>query len=340
MDQAEGLGMSRPISTVEGPFKELFAFDDDYCLLHFKDVDLYEDEGGSFQHAARACNIISAHFFGKLSDPLTWTQISASPALQPFRADWLSQRWQHLVYSHVLSEHGAPTHFVDLVSLEGNIIDFYDGARQPSFLKILKFPELAVSQHTLSGQDVSYYKSSFGSKERRVIPLKVRFHLKLEPGSQLAQRLQQQPTEGANLGLESIPKPGELFQRPVLEFYTKAEAIERLLNLQEALLVSGLTAGQFDEMVEFAYCVALALFALLQQKGLNLDDGFLEFGSTADGIMLLNTLSPLDMTLVQREPILGMLQSTTDPAVADERWGALCNQILGHHVFIDCPERL
>jgi phosphoribosylaminoimidazole-succinocarboxamide synthase len=170
--------MSRPSSTVEGPFKEWFTFDDDYSLVHFKDVDLYDDETRVLRNAARACNIISAYFFEKLKDPLTWTQISASPALQPFRADWLDRRWQHLVFSHVLSEHGAPTHYVDLVSLEGNSIDFYDAARQPSFLKVLNFPPLAVSEHRLSGQQINYYQSSVGSKKRRLIPLKVRFHTK------------------------------------------------------------------------------------------------------------------------------------------------------------------
>jgi phosphoribosylaminoimidazole-succinocarboxamide synthase len=140
--------------------------------------------------------------------------------------------------------------------------------------------------------------------------------------------------------LQAVPKPGELFERPILEFYTKAERIERLLGLQEALLISGLTAGQFEEMIEFGYCVALALFALVEQKGLRVDDGFLEFGSTADGIMLVDTLSPLEMTLAQKEPLLPLLQCHTEPNAADQIWGAMCNQILGNRVFIDCPERL
>jgi phosphoribosylaminoimidazole-succinocarboxamide synthase len=325
----------------EGPFKELFALDQDYSLLHFKDVEPLSDETSVVHNAARTCNIVSAYFFEKLRDPLTWSQISASPALQPFRSDWLARRWEHLMFSHVLSEHGAPTHFVELVELEGHVIDYFDASRQPTFLKVLNFPKLDVMSHCFGAEEVSYYESAFGSKQRRLIPLKVRFHHKLELGSQLAQRLMQNPSEGSPLGLHSVPRLGELFERPVLEFYTKAEEVERLLGLQEALLISGLTPGQFEEMVEFAYCISLALYAMLQQRGLDLDDGFLEFGSTTDGIMLVDSLSPLDMTLSDKDgPILQTLQRLEDPQQANQRWGSLCNQILGDRIFFDCPDRL
>lgn len=332
--------MTRPVRLIEGPYKELFAFDGDHSLLHFKDLEPCGDDVVILHNAARACNIISAYFFNKLKDPLTWPHIASSPALQPVRSDWLARRWDHLVFSHILSEHGAPTHYIDLVELEGHSIDFHDAARQPSFLKVLRFSDIKTTEHVLAGQDVCYYPPNFGEKEPRLIPLKVRYYHRLEPGSQLVQRLHNDPTEAASLGLTAIPTPGELFQRPVLEFYTKAEPVERLLNLQEALLISGLTPGQFDEMVEFAYCISLALLALLQEKKLGLDCGLLEFGSTSDGIILVDTLSPLDMQIVDKQPLLPMLQSCLQAERSDELWGILCNQILGQHVFFDCPERL
>src|SRR5687767_9436754 len=79
----------------------------DRLWLRFSDQD---------PQVAQACILMSALLFQKLEDVEFWKFVSVSPALHTFRSDWLDGRWRHLIYCHVFSEHGAPTHFQSVLN--------------------------------------------------------------------------------------------------------------------------------------------------------------------------------------------------------------------------------
>jgi phosphoribosylaminoimidazole-succinocarboxamide synthase len=294
-----------------------FAFTDQYSVFDWgKMPDLIANKG-------TALAVMAAHIFQTLANPAFWQKLPQSPKLHKFDGDYLAKRFAHPVFSGKtgLARNGLKTHFHDLykgtmqaghwLNLKPFTIVNNKGADDPRlvapFYQIImevlaakvNWPEHKTIQH----ENIYFYPPTPATtSERRLIPLEVVFRFGMVEGSSLQKKLEENPKYIDALGLKTVPKMNEWFPHPVIEFFTKLEGKDRLLNWQEASLLANLTPNQFEWLVEGSMDIALALHVLFAESKLELWDGKLEFileGSPSSGHFLLaDSVGPDELRLL------------------------------------------
>ncbi len=272
-----------------------FEYTDDYSVFDWgKMPDTIANKG-------RALAAMGAFFFEHLEQPGLWKQLPASPHLERFEKDWLNARWSHRMFRNTLTTEGAPHHFKGLVSASGEPLDWRHVAHHsPAYMQVLPAVPQRPEPYQLIAQTVYYYPRRPITAPRRLIPLEVVFRFGMPAGSSLKQRLERDPDYAQLLGLSSLPREGEWFPYPVIELFTKLEPKDRLLTVQEALLISMLSPDEFEDMLELAYDTALALYDLFARRGIELWDGKFEFITGVDGLLLADSIGPDELRLVYK----------------------------------------
>lgn len=280
------------------PTKEdslLFGFTDDYSIFDWgKMPETIENKG-------RALAIFGAYFFEHLSKPAVWNDLSSSDALKQLNPAFL----EHLFSSEVLKalkKDGLASHFEGLVNESGErlSLDKAAAANHPIYMKVKKAAVQRPTPELVLGQNVFHYPAVDHSLKTRLIPLEVVFRFGMPQGSSLKDRILRDPSYAGVLGLSKLPQENEFFDRPVIEFYTKLEPRDRLLSLQEAFLISGLSTEQMNDLVERAQLTALALFVTFQNRGIELWDGKFEFILHDGKVLLADSIGPDELRLLYK----------------------------------------
>jgi len=271
-----------------------FEYADDYSLFGWRQMP------DRIRNRARALTVIASYLFEQLTDASFWKQMPVDPSLKPFRNDWLDARWQHLVYSHVLAEHGVPTHYQGLVGADGQAVALGEAAESttPVYLEVLAAKDVRPEPYKILGQKVFHYAPTFEAAPTKLIPLTVTYQFGAAPEQADSCRLEIDSKYLSALDIKKVPAAGERLERPILQFFAGFEPFCRRLSVQEALLVSGLTAGQFEELVELSYAIALGLFVVMAQRDLELWQGNLQFARGPEGLMLVDCPEPDEMILL------------------------------------------
>ncbi|HEY9714371.1 MAG TPA: phosphoribosylaminoimidazolesuccinocarboxamide synthase, partial [Chroococcales cyanobacterium] len=169
---------------------------------------------------------------------------------------------------------------------------------KPILMEVLKAAVNRPQPHRI-GNNTLYFYPVNATPGRRLIPLEIVFRFGMPSGSSLPQRLARDPAYARTLGLKNTPEIGTFFEHPVLEFYTKLEPKDRLLSLQEATLVSGLNAQQFENLVELSLDIAMALYFIFADRSIELWDGKIEMVVDEDGtLMLADSVGPDELRLL------------------------------------------
>ncbi|MBI4533142.1 MAG: hypothetical protein HY711_04270 [Candidatus Melainabacteria bacterium] len=291
----------------EGSVKRVWKTRDSNDVLWFEYTNDYSifDWGkmpDTIQNKGRALVTMGAFFFEFLGNRQTWELLPSSDYLRRFDPGWLKCRWAHRAYINGLEQHGAPHHGKGLVACSGKAINTQQAAtlKDPVYLQVLSGNVIRPEPCVLVEQSVFYYPPKPSETGRTLIPLEVVFRFGMPPGSSLAARLEKDPDYARVLGLKQIPQSGQWLEHPVIELFTKLEPKDRLLSVQEALLISGLSAAQFENMIEITYDVALALYDLFAHKNIELWDGKLEFLASGDGLMLADSIGPDELRLMYK----------------------------------------
>ena len=133
----------------------------------------------------------------------------------------------------------------------------------------------------------NFYTYPKNMQKPYLIPLEVIFRFEVCAGSSFIKR---HPEKNYQIG--------QRFEKPYIEMFTKLEDKDRPLSNDEALSISGLTPGQFEEVLGRTSEVAQILKAWLGDKGLRLMDGKLEWGLSADDeVILVDAIGPDEMRL-------------------------------------------
>jgi len=192
---------------------------------------------------------------------------------------------------------GLATHYLGLIDENGKCVRF-DKLRAPSNkLLVRAVPVVSPTQVSIDGRVVWDYSVFHPERPQFLIPLENVFRFGVPKGSSLLGRLRKQPGYGQEIGLESIPKEGAWLPRPVLEFFSKLEPMDRHLRLEEALNLCGLTGDQFRELADMSLLIAVFLCDLFLEKGLDLWDGKFEFVKTNTGILLADSITPDELRI-------------------------------------------
>jgi phosphoribosylaminoimidazole-succinocarboxamide synthase len=287
-----------------------FEFTDDYSVFDWgKMPDQIANKG-------KALALIGTHFFNLFSYPEYWRTLPQSQHLKKFDTAFLDRVWHSQTFAgkNGLRVAGLPSHFLelvgpDLVPIKITPQTLRDIDRVPKLLmEVLAAEVHHPIQKVVADQTVYFYpqaNNELGQSgiSRRLVPLEVIFRFGMTKGSSLISRLELDPGYAHTLGLSEKPVADQWFSRPVIEFSTKLEPKDRMLTVQEAILMSSLTPDQFERLVDTTLLVALGLHHWFQEKDLELWDGKLEFvieSALDQSLLLADTIGPDELRIMHK----------------------------------------
>jgi len=296
------------------PGRYLFEFTDDYSVFDYgKMPDAIRGKGC-------AIAMMSAYLFERLEQPQAWKRL--------FRR---SEGWEHLGGSELRDRlrrstagknvvaRGLRTHYLGLLDSRGRCRSL-DRLEAPSSRLLVKaVPVISPSPVSVDGQTVWDYTPFTPGLPQYLIPLENVFRFGVPRGSSLLERLKKNPAYGRQIGLDGLPREGEWLSRPVLEFFSKLEPMDRHLSLEAAMNFSGLGGDSFPVLRDLSLLVAVFLYDLFRSRGLDLWDGKFEFIKVGDEMLLADSITPDELritcegTQLSKEP-LRQYYKQADPA--------------------------
>ena len=112
--------------------------------------------------------------------------------------------------------------------------------------------------------------------ENTLVPLEIIFRNGLPKGSSFFKRINDKAYLNS-LGVTALPKEGENFPTPIIEFSTKLEPIDRYLSYTEAKYISGMSEEEFKNLLLLSKKLANKLTSIISKMELRLWDGKFEF---------------------------------------------------------------
>ncbi len=282
----------------------VFEFTDDYSVFDYgKMPDTIRGKGSALAG-------MTAFLFEELENPAAWKQIAKRRDLwERFDRDGRVGRVFRSQAGRQALSAGLRTHYVGLLDRQGKPRRLSELREPSNRILVRAVPVLTPTPVSVHGRTVWDYRVFQAGVPQYLIPLEIVFRFGLPKGSSLLDRIRENPAYGQEVGLDALPEEGRWLQRPVIEFSTKLEPSDRYLSLESAFQFSGLDGAQFSELVDRALLVALFLFGLFRDRGLDLWDGKFEFVKSRSGLLLADTITPDELrilcgpTQISKEPL-------------------------------------
>lgn len=279
-------GSVKNVRGVKGKDPYVFEFSDRYSIFDWGEMpDQLEGKGESLA-------FMSWFFFDYLGNPKTWKDWSAPIALAdtPVLAR--------------LREKGVPHHGVGLVSHDLKVLSLEREVISPSRCFAVHPVRVLHPGSSKQGNELVWdYELYKAGPENALVPLEVIFRFGVPSGSSLLKRTGDAAYR-KSLGLSSVPKEGDTFDTPVIEFSTKLETSDRYISYAEAQEIAGLSAEEFEKLKSLAALVCLRLKDCFAGIGVELWDGKLEFAfSPRDkkgdrDFLLVDSIGPDELRLI------------------------------------------
>jgi phosphoribosylaminoimidazole-succinocarboxamide synthase len=189
-----------------------------------------------------------------------------------------------------LEEKGIKTHYVGI--LEDGVAKRTAELREPG--NTMEVRLVRVIEPAVRGDAYDY---SVYERERAnfLIPLEVMYRNSLPGGSSVFKRLQEGSIKPADLGLNGMPEPGQVLDRPMLDVSTKLETSDRYIDWEEAREISGMDAGEIKEMQRTVLLINDMITQEASRLGLFNEDGKVEFAFDGERhLVLVDALGTLD----------------------------------------------
>ncbi len=169
-----------------------------------------------------------------------------------------------------LEEEGINTHYLGLVE---------DG-------KVKRFDEVDAPTNEMQVRLVRVFTPRCGDGYNYVIfreirrnillPLEVIYRNSIPTGSSLLRRVERGEVRPEDFGLKEI-KPNQKLDKPIIDFSTKLEDVDRYLSYDEAREIAGLSEEEFEELKEVTLKVDEIITREVSKAGLMNEDGKIEF---------------------------------------------------------------
>lgn len=291
-----------PRGSTEGLY--VFEFTDDYSVFDYgKMPDKIRGKGSALAG-------MTAFLFEELENPAAWKKIAKSRGLwERFDTDGTASRVFRSQTGRQVVSTGIRTHYMGLLDRQGKPRRLSELEEPSNRILVRAVPVVKPIPLSIHGRPVWDYRAIRSGMPQYLIPLEIVFRFGLPKGSSLLDRVRESPAYAQEVGLDGLPEEGQWLRRPVIEFSTKLEPSDRYLSFERAFEISGLDGAQFGELVDRALLVALFLFGLLRDRGLELWDGKLEFVKSRSGILLADTITPDELrilcgsTQISKEPL-------------------------------------
>ena len=174
-------------------------------------------------------------------------------------------------FFELLEKEGIATHYIGVVE-EGKAKRL-DELGEPSNVMEVKLVNVHRPGRRGDGYDYSIFQSLKGNF---LIPLEIIYRNSLPEGSSIFRRLKRGEISLKDLGLDEMPEPGQKLERPIVDFSTKLEDVDRYLSREEARRISGMSDGEFDEVVNLTLKVDELITRETGKAGIENEDGKIE----------------------------------------------------------------
>ncbi len=275
----------------------VLEFSDAYSVFDWgKMPDLLHRKG-------EALAALSADFFEKLEKPETWKEFSRSPGALAFRK---ANRFGGILneIGEELQSSGLRTHL--LGSLEsagagGEISPKKVDEVRGTFRHLATIPVSVVRPRMTSvlGRTLPDYYPTRTSPLPRLVPLAVYFRFGCTEGSGLVDRVVHDPNYLSSLGFSHLKaEVGQKWDFPLVELFTQLESSDRPVLLAEALALSGISAGQLQDLLLKTAWISALLKHLCGKRGFELTEGKLEWALSAEGkCFLVDVIGPDELCI-------------------------------------------
>ncbi len=209
----------------------------------------------------------------------------------------------------LLIEDSIRTHYKGLV-VSKNAVPFEQGAGSNQMAVELAVVYKPLKRDVSEGRivyDYCVFHPTEGSLDNYLIGLEIIFRNGLPEGSSVfkeiakAEKLKdpkekEKASSGilGTLGLDSIPNPGDMLPNPVVQYTTKLEPGDRHLDPNQALVVSGLDACNFQNLKALALRVDGAITAQAAKTGFQHWDGKVEMAYRNCGLVVVDVVGTFD----------------------------------------------
>ncbi len=263
-------GSVKDVHGVEGQDPYIFSFSNRYSIFDWGEMpNLLEGKG-------EALAVMGDLFFRYLGDAKNWQQWQISEKYPKFWRDSFttSMVWRDWKRS------GLPHHSFGLVAAD---LQKLPVGKKSSFLSVKAKSRPAISSALQNGK-LQYDYSAYASRPTTsLVPLEVVFRFGAPEGSSFLERVEKNPNYAQSFGFADLPRAGEWFPYPIVEFFTKLEPTDRFLTREEAREIAALTQQEMDDLTSFTLLLALRLKDLFSSIGLELWDGKFEFAFLPGG---------------------------------------------------------
>ncbi len=168
-----------------------------------------------------------------------------------------------------LSEEGIANHYIGLVE-EGKIKSF-DEVSEPTNVMQVKLVRV-LKPEKKNGYDYSVFSKLKGNF---LLPLEIIYRNSVPEGSSLLRRIKEGSVKPEDFGLSEI-KPNQRLEKPIVDFSTKLEDVDRYLSYEEAKRIAGLSDEEFEELKELTLRVNDIITKEVGKVGLENEDGKIE----------------------------------------------------------------
>ncbi|MFH1586338.1 MAG: phosphoribosylaminoimidazolesuccinocarboxamide synthase [Candidatus Diapherotrites archaeon] len=128
-----------------------------------------------------------------------------------------------------------------------------------------------------------------------LVPLEVMFRNSLPSGSSVFKRLDSGQLKPSDMGLEHLPRPGEILPKPFIDVSTKLEETDRYLTWHEAQELAAIEDHQLEELKIWTKIINNFITEKAAAVGLVHADGKVEYAITPENKpMLVDVCGTLD----------------------------------------------
>ncbi|MEM0350330.1 MAG: phosphoribosylaminoimidazolesuccinocarboxamide synthase [Archaeoglobaceae archaeon] len=169
-----------------------------------------------------------------------------------------------------IEESGIRTHYIGLLE-DGKLKRFDEVEKATNMMKI-RLVRTIRPEKKGDGYDYSIFKKERGNF---LLPLEIIYRNKIVEGSSILRRFERGEISPKDFGLSEI-KPGIRLEKPIVDFSTKLEDVDRYLNYREAMEIAGLTENEFEGLKNLVLKIDELITKEVAKARLENEDGKIE----------------------------------------------------------------
>lgn len=267
-----------------------------YMVCQTTEAGSVFDVGSIFHiHGSDSARAIFRHaMYTRMAQPDLWRAVrDAILSDSDLESHWKTQMLDGPLTRMI--ESGARTHHIGMVDAEtGEIVTDRIPDHPSTFNVVRRFPVMTPPQRPLLGGHVFDY-AQFHQSDTYVVPLEYIVRFGITSGSSVLKKYEvmsaaARKTYELELGMGEPMRPWSWLNPPVFDLTSKYEPEDRNVSRQEALLMSGLSSGDFLNTIQLALLGGYAVREILKSADLSLWDLKWEFAVDRDSLLFVDTI--------------------------------------------------